>query len=302
MKKSGLFIGLVILLAANRAFSKERPIVKDIQAVTGSGTRINVTWILPKDTESPVTRLFVYRTLKPVGSFYDISDTEPVATLSSNLSSFVDNVADYRDYYYSVTCETSGREFDIILPSINSTVNGVHLKLPEKKAETEATLSGKEKNYSVESLRDMPLPYLDLLESRNRTPLKMSDQALSIARELAMQTDVKKNLITEPYVFEEDLISPDSGDDFLLFEVLRKYFIQKQYGQTINQLEKLIATNRTKAVTTRAKFYLGESYYFTKNYKEACQTFLSIYDEYPPLAKKWIDSSLDMYELPAETD
>ena len=300
MKKLSFFAILSLFSLSFSAFAAERPVVKDIQAVTGSGNRINVTWILPRDTQSPVTRLFLYRTLKPVGSFYDISDLEPLATLSSNISSFIDNVNDYRDYYYSVTCETAGREFDIILPSINSTVNGVHLKLPEKKAETEASLSGKEKNYSVESLRDMPLPYLDLMESRNRTPLKMSDKARSIARELAMQSEVKENLITEPYVFEEDLISPDSGDDFLLFEILRNYFIQRQYGQTINRLEKLIATNRTKSVTSRAKFYLGESYYFTKHYKEACQTFLSVYDEYPPLAKKWIDSSLDMYQLPEE--
>lgn len=298
MKKTGLLCAIAFSILCTKGFSRERPIVRDLQAVAGTGTRINVTWILPNDTEAPITRLFVYRTLKPVGSFYDISEEKPVATLSAPVSSYVDNVGDYRDYYYSVTCETRGSEFDIILPSINSTVNGVHLKLPEKKAETEASLSGKEKTYSVETLRDMPLPYLDLIESRNRTPLKMSDKALSIARELAMQTDVKKNYISEPHVFEEDLISPDSGDDFLLFEILRNYFIQKKYGQTINQLEKLIATNRTKSVTNRAKFYLGESYYFTKHYKEAAITFLSVYDEYPSLTKKWVDSALDMYEIP----
>ena len=68
---------------------------------------------------------------------------------------------------------------------------------------------------------------------------------------------MKSTKISEPYVFEEDLISPDGGDDFLLFEILRDSFIQKKYSKSEEQLKKLISTNRAKSVTERAKFYLG---------------------------------------------
>ena len=300
MKKTVLIFTGFLFLTPLAIFSKERPIVKDIQASSGKGTKINVTWLLPEDPSTEITKLFVFRSVNPIGSYYDLNDKEPVAELQPDFSNYIDTVKDYRDYYYAVICETEGRKFDIILPSINSTVNGVHLKLPEKQADTETAGIKKEKPYSIESLRDTPLPYLDILDGRNRTPLKMSEEAVAIARELAVTTKLEKNIITEPYVFEEDLISPDSGDDFLLFEILRTTFIQKKYRNAQEQLDKLIRSNRTKSVTNRAIFYLAESYYFTKNYQEATTTFLSVYDEYPALAKRWINSSLDLLELPED--
>ena len=280
--------------------SKERPIVKEIQAASGKGTKINVTWLLPEDTSSEITKLFIYRSTNPIGSYYDLNGKEPVAELSGDFTNYIDTVKDYKDYYYAVICEADGNKFDIILPSINSTVNGVHLRLPEREDDNETPVTKKEKPYSVESLRDTPLPYLDILDGRNKVPLKMSEDAVQIAKELAVITKLEKNIITEPYVFEEDLISPEGGDDFLLFEILRTTFIQKKYKKAQEQLDKLIRSNRTKSVTDRAVFYLGESYYFTKNYQEATTTFLSVYDKYPALAKRWITSSLDLFEMTEE--
>ncbi len=279
----------------------ERPIVKDINASSGQGDRINVTWTLP-ETSGEITRIFVYRTERPVGSFYELNGKEPLASLAPEKSNYIDRVDDYRDYYYTVICEAGGNKFDIVLPSINATVNGVHIKLPEQTEEAKKSISANEKlnPYPVENMRGTPLPYLDLIESQRRTPLKMSQESIAAAKELSLSMRAEKNPITEPYVFEADLVSPDSGDDFLLFEILRSTFIQKKYSESSRQLERLINTNRSKSVENRAIFYLGESYYFSGDYKEAAKLFLSVYDEYPSLAKKWIDSSLDLYEIPEE--
>lgn len=279
----------------------ERPIVKDINASSGKGNRINVEWTIP-ETSGRITRIFVYRTEKPVGSFYELNGKEPLASLPPEKSNYIDTVDDYRDYYYTVICEADGTEFDIVLPSINATVNGTHIKLPEQTEEAKKSLSANEKldSYPMENIRGTPLPYLDLIETQRKTPLKMSKESVAAAKELSLSRRAEKNPITEPYVFEEDLISPDSGDDFLLFEILRNTFIQKKYSESSRQLERLINTNRSKSVENRATFYLGESYYFSGDYKEAAKLFLSVYDEYPSLAKKWIDSSLDLYEIPEE--
>ena len=101
-----------------------------------------------------------------------------------------------------------------------------------------------------------------------------------------------------PYVFEEDLISPDGGDDYLLFDVLKTTFIKRKYKDAQTELLRLLATNRSETVTSRSRFYLGESYYFRGNYAEAINAFLYVIDDYPALAKKWIDSSLDFMQLP----
>lgn len=302
MKKKVLVSTILALFSVSFIFAKEKPIVKDINAENSSGTKISITWTLPENTDSKITKIFVYKSLKPIGSFYDLAETKPIAELKPNATSFSDNVKDYNDYYYSVICEADGNLFDIVLPSINSTVNGTHLRLPERKAETEVSVQKDEKMYSMESLRETPLPYLDFLESQGKTPLKMSNKAIAAAKELAGSNSMNEKPISEPYVFEEDLIAPDGGDDFLLFEVLRTTFIQKKYGQAINQLEKLINTNRSANVESRAKFYLAESYYFTKNYEEAAENFLSVYDDYPSLSKRWIESSLDLYKIPKNAE
>ena len=296
MKKKAIAFALFTFFTATNGFSKERPIVKDINASHGSGTAISVSWTLPKESDPPLARLFVYRSTKPIGSFYDLNETKPIAELEPDSSSFLDNVKDYRDYYYAVTGEVNGRQFDIILPSINSTVNGVHRKIPETKPEVASFSSEKEKIHSSGSIRETPLPYLYYTEGQNKTPVKMKKEVMDTGKELSKAHKMKSTKISEPYVFEEDLISPDGGDDFLLFEILRDSFIQKKYSKSEEQLKKLISTNRAKSVTERAKFYLGESYYFSGNYREAVLSFLSVYEKYPAVSKKWIDSALDYLE------
>ena len=81
-------------------------------------------------------------------------------------------------------------------------------------------------------------------------------------------------------------------------EINVRDFIQKNYTDSITQLKKLLGTNRTEKVTNRAMFYLGQSYYFQNNYQQSINSFLQVYDAHPELAKKWIDSSLDLMKLP----
>ena len=183
-------------------------------------------------------------------------------------------------------------KYDIILPSVNATVNGTHLTLPERKENAEKTESAKEKLVPVDGKRETPLPFLDITEQISKKPLNISEETKKIAESLAASEKNSKKRM-EPYIFEEDIISPDGGDDFLLFEILRTTFIQKKYKESAEQLQKLLGTNRSKEVTKRAIFYLGESEYYTKNYSDAVRTFLMVYDEYPVQAKKWIDATLD---------
>ena len=88
----------------------------------------------------------------------------------------------------------------------------------------------------------------------------MGRSARAQARLLAGSAETMHKMLS-PYVFEEDLISPDGGDDYLLFDVLKTTFIKRKYADAVN-------------------------------------AFLYAADAYPSLAKKWIDSSLDFMQLP----
>ena len=89
------------------------------------------------------------------------------------------------------------------------------------------------------------------------------------------------------------MISPDGGDDYLLFEILKQYFVQKNYDASIIQLNKLAGTNIKDSTRNRVYFYIGECEYLTGEYEKAVKSFVKVQDAYPTLARKWINSSLD---------
>ena len=293
-----LVIAAVFLSPAFTAFASERPIVTDIKAEAGSTKRISVTWTPLENPEPAVTSIAVFRTEEPAASFSEIAFLAPVAELAKDSASFTDSVPDYKDYYYTVVAVTEKGRYDVVIPSVNATVNGVHALLPKKKGAKDTSASAREKLYPAGSVRETPLPYIDLIESVNENKrTAMGRSARAQARLLAGSAEKTRGILS-PYVFEEDLISPDGGDDYLLFDVLKTTFIKRKYADAETELLRLLATNRSEAVTSRARFYLGESYYFRGNYADAVNAFLYVTDDYSAPAKKWIDSSLDFMQLP----
>lgn len=290
MKK--LFTLIAVFFLAANCFAKDRPIITNLEAKGTRGNKINLSWKIPSEPEPKIQKFFIYRNSKPIGSYYDISDSTLIATVEPEIQNYSDTVKNYNDYYYAIIAQVNNGKYDIILPSVNATVNGTHLTLPERKENAEKTESAKEKLVPVDGKRETPLPFLDITEQISKKPLNISEETKKIAESLAANEKNSKKRM-EPYIFEEDIISPDGGDDFLLFEILRTTFIQKKYKESAEQLQKLLGTNRSKEVTKRAIFYLGESEYYTKNYSDAVRTFLMVYDEYPVQAKKWIDATLD---------
>ena len=91
------------------------------------------------------------------------------------------------------------------------------------------------------------------------------------------------------------MTEPSGGDDYLLFDILKTTFIKKKYGECSEKLIKFLGQNRSKDVTNRAIFYLGECYYYTGDFSKALGQFLLLEDVYPALSRKWSESTLDLY-------
>ena len=293
-----IFFAAFFAVAFISSIAAERPIVANIHAEGTNEKRIVVSWTNPQNPEPPISSLLIFRSTQPMYSYEQLETVAPTATVSAHNSDWADTVSDYRDYYYTVLAVTQQGSYSIVIPSVNATVNGAHQKLPQKQAMLDTDISAQEKLYPEGMMRETPLPYIDLQDSANSKRVQMSTVATEQAKLLAGNYAIKKNIPLEPYVFEEDLISPDGGDDFLLFDILRTTFIQKKYSEAVTSLSRLLATNRSKIVTERAQFYLGESHYFSGNYADAVTSFLQISEAYPALTKKWIDSSLDFIQLP----
>ena len=289
MKKAFSIIGLLFF---SFILFAEKPIVRDIQAEAGKGNKINIFWTLPENPEKEISSFFIYRDTRQIASYAQIKNISPIAQIDSNFSGYTDLVKDYNDYFYCVLAVTkdSSVPYDLILLSFNSTVTGVHISMNTQQKEPQK--QEKEKLYYEGTLRETPLPFIDIVENSLQPEPTVSEEAAFAAQTLTNKTK-KREPILKPYIFEEDLISPDGGDDYLLFEILKQYFVHKNYDEAIVQLNKLAGTNIKDSTRSRVYFYIGECEYLTGEYEKAVKSFVKVQDIYPTLARKWINSSLD---------
>lgn len=292
--KKILQIALVSICTTTSIFAYDKPIVSDIRAEYSKGTKINILWKLPENLESPITKLLLYRDTKPIKNFDDINNATFIAQLDGFDAGYTDSLKDYRDYFYAVVAYTD-KPYTLIMPSMNATVNGVRIK--EKQTSTQKPKKdAEEKLYPSGTLRETPLPYLDLIEGMDNTENKISKNTTNMAKDLGVRTK-KTTKMLEPFYFEEDLISPERGDGYFLFQILREHFVRGSYKESITQLKRLTGTNISKDVEDRATFYLGEAYYFTGDFENAVRSFVKVQQVFPVQTKKWIESSLDMLEF-----
>lgn len=289
MKKAFSIIGLLFFSSILFA---EKPIVRDIQAEAGKGNKINIFWTLPENPEKEISSFFIYRDTRQIASYAQIKNISPIAQIDSNFSGYTDLVKDYNDYFYCVLAVTkdSSVPYDLILLSFNSTVKGVHISMNTQQKEPQK--QEKEKLYYEGTLRETPLPFIDIVENSLQPEPTVSEEAAFAAQTLTNKNK-KREPVLKPYIFEEDLISPDGGDDYLLFEILKQYFVHKNYDEAIVQLNKLAGTNIKDSTRSRVYFYIGECEYLTGEYEKAVKSFVKVQDIYPTLARKWINSSLD---------
>ena len=289
MKKAFSILGLLFFSSILFA---EKPIVRDIQAEAGKGNKINIFWTLPENPEKEISSFFIYRDTRQIASYAQIKNISPIAQIDSNFSGYTDLVKDYNDYFYCVLAVTkdSSVPYDLILLSFNSTVKGVHISMNTQQKEPQK--KEQEKLYYEGTLRETPLPFIDIVENSLQPEPTVSEEAAFAAQTLTNKTK-KREPVLKPYIFEEDLISPDGGDDYLLFEILKQYFVHKNYDEAIVQLNKLAGTNIKDSTRSRVYFYIGECEYLTGEYEKAVKSFVKVQDVYPTLARKWINSSLD---------
>lgn len=289
MKKTFSIIGLLFF---SFILFAEKPIVRDIQAEAGKGNKINIFWTLPENPEKEISSFLIYRDTRQIASYAQIKNISPIAQIDSNFSGYTDLVKDYNDYFYCVLAVTkdSSIPYDLILLSFNSTVKGVHISMNTQQKEPQK--QEKEKLYYEGTLRETPLPFIDIVENSLQPEPTVSEEAAFAAQTLTNKTK-KREPVLKPYIFEEDLISPDGGDDYLLFEILKQYFVHKNYDEAIVQLNKLAGTNIKDSTRSRVYFYIGECEYLTGEYEKAVKSFVKVQDIYPTLARKWINSSLD---------
>lgn len=293
-------------------YASPRPLVTNITAEIGSLGSIVLSWTMPAaddtggadGTQGAIDEILVFSSPVPITSFEQIEAVSPKASLppvagykdggvspaaggggvspaaregeaqstQRQISSWVDKTPLKGDGFYAVVLVCDGKRFPLIVPSVNATVTGIQAAKKARKAKA-APAPAEEGYTAINGVRPIPLP------SAKKPKKDMTDEAYTKAQSLTLQgKTAETGGVLFPYVFKEDIMAPQSGDEVFLFDILKSTFIKEKYTACAAELIRLLRTNMSSDVTMRSMFYLGECYYFTRQYGNAVTQFLKVKD------------------------
>ncbi|MDR0322577.1 MAG: hypothetical protein LBI28_13860 [Treponema sp.] len=243
------------------------------------GDRVVITF----DTTGPRRNAILYRSRQPVRYPQDLLNA--VMVQSGITSPFVDFPVPGISWFYTVIYEDEIFSGNMgVKPGINSTISAVTIYADQA---------------TERSLRPIPLPILTLrntlpetfflTEIPEQTPLSPSSE--SMLRDTQMPA--KEPLpLKRPRVFAVDLVAPTGGEDSALFQIVSEHFVKFEWDAARISLQQYLSLPRTREIETRARFYLGQSLYYTRHYREALREFLSIRSVHLMEANAWIEAVL----------
>jgi hypothetical protein len=230
----------------------------------------------------------LYRSVRPIKQIGDLLSAVIVQ------SGFNPPLTDYPvpgiPYYYAVIFEeelTTGRVG--IFPGYNATLTAVEIPVGRYRVGLPD---------SREDIRSMPLPQISLYTAVSGTgvfsdtpvSIELSREAARTVAGLGASRPPKPEKL--PRVFAQDMEVPAGGEDYTLRSIVQGPFIKQDWNGTREALISFLSLPRSEAAEARARFYLGQSSYFSQNSRDALFEFLMVQPYYPEETGAWIQATL----------
>ena len=273
---SGVFIGQVPPPTA--------PEMEPVQGISNlrarqDGERVVITFTVTGPRKNAV----LYRSMQPVRQPQDLLDA--VIVQSGLESPFVDNPVPGLFWYYALIFEDEIFDGNMgIMPGINATTSSV-------------IVSGD--RTTERPIRPIPLPAMALgntisdgfflSEVIRQVPL--DEETLNMLRDTGLPPKASL-VLRNPRIFTVDLQAPSGGEDSALFQIISEFFVKRDWEGAHTSLLRYLSLPRSKDIEARARFYLGQTLYFTGDYNGALFEFLMIKTLHPVEANIWIDATL----------
>ena len=251
---------------------------------------ISLKWKIPQKND--ITEFIIYRDNKQILK-ENLSLLKPIEILTGKYTSYFDTVTNLSDeYYYAVLTKTrNGDFFDIIIPTVNATVNPVIPK-PKKTVFSE-NINKPGRIETRENERELiPLPYLNEEDNSYVEKKAIPKKNIEIAKKLSAKKTEKKS---KPLQILPQDKKPESGDQYLLSTIVNTSFIKADWNTAESEFLKFLKINRTEETVSRANFYLGQIYYYQGKSKNALNSFMTSLNNYPIESRQWIDEVLEEF-------
>ncbi len=245
------------------------------------------------NSSNPERNVAILRNISPIFSVEDSKESTLLSIIPSSKESYSDFPIPGVPYYYCVVDAELLKSFNFeIVPFENSTISPSEIRLSE-----ETIISYQN---AVQS-RPVPLPAL-ILDKNIVTGKSLSanyeyvfpEKELSGKIKTAVKTIISKIDTTDEMV-PEILNSEDfynNRENIQLSMLIDKYFMKNDWESLEIKLYDFIRTNNKKSLKNKARFYLGQSYYFRNEYNKAYLEFLTSSESFYPESHKWMEHIL----------
>ncbi len=258
---------------------------------TRDGSHISLTF----KSSSPNRELVIYRNTSPMKNEAELLGAVSIGVLPSSKDSFEDTPVPGIPYYYAIidTAMLADGKVSLAMGE-NSTETGVEVPI-------QTNASGR---IEYAPKRPRPLPFLTL-NSNLQTGAKLAGQTPSVvsnATPLTKSTSTAVDALLgglppehqaqmKPTVLDaEKGVVVSGGEEYLLKNIVDGPFSAKDWSKTITALEAYLNIRHSKPVESRARFYLGEAYYFAGDYRKSFLQFLFVENELYTETQPWMDA------------
>jgi hypothetical protein len=263
------------------------PVIESIQGISNlraiqDEDRVIISYDISRMEPGQRRNTILYRSMQPVRLPQDLLNAIIVQT--GITSPFIDFPVPGITWYYAVLFEDEISSGNVgIKPGVNATVLPVTITSAQ-------TLE--------RSLRPIPLPMLTLRNTMPEgfftdipQPVPLSNESINMLRDKEMP--VKKPIeLKSPRVFAIDMEAPTVGEESALFQIVMEHFINQEWEDARISLQNYLSLPRSREIEARARFYLGQTLYYTEKYREALMEFLAFRALHPIEAAGWIRAVL----------
>jgi hypothetical protein len=236
----------------------------------------------------------LYRSGSPISHYNDVLS----ATLVKDrlVSPYVDYPPPDMACYYAILYDEDIRSGQaVIYPGGNATVAPVYVGSASQSAGTSVYSSGPASRQQNTYL-DPGAGYFSTLRSLSPLTAEAAKVAESMHNQSPSAPVIPRSPNSrrpEPRVFNQDLqTNAAPGEDYDLGLIVRGPFFRKEWSAARSALEQYLATARSQNAVTRARFYLGQCYYFLGDARAALNEFTAVHTTYPDEAASWLQAAL----------
>jgi hypothetical protein len=271
----------------------QAPAYADVTGITDALNGRQITLSFKSGAQD--RELVVYRSTSPIKSEAELLGAVSVGVIPSSQQSFDDTPVPGIPYYYAIIDSAMLADGKVTL-AVGQNTTAAGLEVPIQ------TDSLGQVEYAPK--RPRPLPFLTLNSNlqtgaalpgsspavvANATPL--TSPTTSAVDSLLGSLPPKSAAQKLPVILDpEKGVIAGGGEEYILKSIVDGPFAAKDWRKSMSDLNNFLNIRHSQAVESRARFYLGEAYYFSGDYRNSFLQFLFVENALYTETQPWMDA------------